>query len=57
MSEQQPQTYWEKRCLINEDVLDLILILIENHFPHVETQGIRNSWQHAIDELDIQDWE
>lgn len=57
MSVQEPKTYWEKRCLLNEEVLDSVLKLLEYNFPFLDTGYIRNAWQDSIDQINLQDWE
>lgn len=46
-----PETYWERRILLNEEVLDRVLGIIELNFPYIHTQTLRNNWQDCIDEL------
>lgn len=46
-----PETYWERRTLLNEEVLDRVLGIIEQNFPYIHTQTLRNGWQDCIDEL------
>lgn len=56
MTAPEPQTYWEKRCLILESVArDLMLLLIaSNPMSQQHINGIGAAWDRALDKLDIE---
>ncbi len=53
----KPETHWERRCMLNENVLDAALSIMQNILPPAGLDAVANlreQWQNQIDELDKQ---
>ena len=46
----KPETYWEKRCDINEGILDEIINVIATHLPSTQDSlySLLGNWDMAI---------
>ena len=50
----KPETYWEQRCFINEQILDDIVSVIGNSLPSTQQrlESICTEWDKAINKLE-----
>ena len=50
----EPKTYWEKRCWINEQVLEQFMAVVAGELPSIARYHSEriDSWIEAIDALD-----
>ena len=50
----KPETYWEKRCLINEMVLRDLMDQIVRYHPYIfeSANSLGDAWDPALDKLD-----
>lgn len=46
--------YWQERCIINENMLDLFMIKLSEHYPHIAVvcDDLNTQWQRGIDALE-----
>ena len=54
MDKNEPKTYWEKRCWINEQILEDLANMVADSFPHL-SQHINKMlaiWDDAIDKIE-----
>ena len=53
----KPDTYWENRCSINEQVLNHVITVIGNNLPAAQPQLelIIALWGEAIDDIEVED--
>jgi len=52
----KPTTYWERRCLMNEKVLDNVINILGLHLPHTQDAlyVLGEGWQNSIESLDAE---
>lgn len=53
----EPESYWEKRCAINENVLNELIIAVGIAMPHTQHQlsSLGEAWEGAINKLDAEE--
>lgn len=52
----EPKTYWERRCWINEQVIDNLITIIGSSLPHTRSEltTLCDGWQNAIEGIVVE---
>lgn len=52
-----PETYWEKRCYLNEQVLHRLMLIVGEALHHTQDhiKALGDKWDEAIEKLDIEE--